>query len=226
MLGGMSWESTAEYYRLLNVAVRDRLGGVHSARVVLDSVDFADVEELQRTDRWQEAGQLLAARARAVEAAGADVLLLCTNTMHEVIGAVEEAVRVPVLHIADATAAAVDVGRVGLLGTRFTMERAFYRDRLAGHGIEVLVPAEPDRTTVHDVIYDELVRGVVTEGSRRAYRDVIDRLVARGAQGVVLGCTEIELLVGPGDSPVPVFPTTQLHVRAAVDHALGGLSPR
>ncbi|WP_432564191.1 aspartate/glutamate racemase family protein [Kineococcus sp. SYSU DK003] len=223
MLGGMSWESTAEYYRLVNTSVRERLGGVHSARVLIDSLDFADVEVLQSTGRWPEAGELLAGRAAALQRAGAEVLLLCTNTMHEVIAAVEQAVDVPVLHIADVTAAAVraaGLSRIALLGTRFTMERPFYRDRLAGHGLEVLVPDEADRATVHDVIYDELVRGVVTETSRAAYRDVIARLVARGATGIVLGCTEIELLVGPADSPVPVFPTTRLHTEAAVDFAL------
>lgn len=225
MLGGMSWESTAEYYRLANQLVRERLGGVHSARVVLDSLDFADVEVLQADGRWDEAGALLADRARAVVAAGADVVVLCTNTMHLVIEDVEQAVDVPVLHIADAAAARIrsaGLDRVGLLGTAFTMEQDFYRDRLAGHGLEVLVPEADDRTLVHRVIYEELVRGVVSETSRAAYRDVIARLVERGAQGVVLGCTEIELLVGDADSPVPVFPTTRIHVEAAVDLALAG----
>jgi len=224
MLGGMSWESTAEYYRLANTAVRERLGGVHSARVLVDSVDFADIETLQAAGRWEEAGRFLAARARALEGAGADLLVLCTNTMHEVIDAVEQAVAIPVLHIADAAAQAISddgVTRVGLLGTRFTMERPFYRERLAARGIEVLVPEDADRRTVHDVIYDELVRGIVSAGSREAYRDVIRRLEARGAQGIVLGCTEIELLVGPTDSTVPVYPTTALHVQAAVRLALG-----
>jgi aspartate racemase len=223
MLGGMSWESTAEYYRLANTLVRERLGGVHSARVVLDSLDFADVETLQAQGRWDEAGVLLAGRARAVVAAGAELVVLCTNTMHRVIEQVEQAVDVPVLHIADTTAdrvRAAGIDRVGLLGTAFTMEQDFYRGRMAGHGLEVLVPDAEDRALVHRVIYEELVRGVVSETSRAAYREVIARLVERGAQGVVLGCTEIELLVGEGDSPVPLFPTTRLHVEAAVEHAL------
>ncbi|TCI98729.1 aspartate/glutamate racemase family protein [Aeromicrobium sp. IC_218] len=223
MLGGMSWESTAEYYRLANELVRERLGGVHSARIVLDSLDFADVEVLQADGRWDEAGRLLADRARAVVAAGADVVVLCTNTMHLVIEDVERAAGVPVLHIADAAAARIrsaGLDRVGLLGTAFTMEQDFYRDRMAGHGLEVLVPEADDRALVHRVIYEELVRGVVSESSRAEYRAVIERLAERGARGVVLGCTEIELLVGDADSPVPVFPTTRIHVEAAVDLAL------
>lgn len=223
MLGGMSWESTAEYYRLANVLVRERLGGVHSARVLLDSLDFADVETLQSTDRWEEAGALLADRAQRLERAGAELLLLCTNTMHKVVDVVEAAVKVPVLHIADAAAERVrhaGLVRVGLLGTAFTMEQDFYRERLARHGIEVLVPGADDRATVHRVIYDELVRGIVSETSRAAYADVIGRLVADGAEGIVLGCTEIELLVSADDSPVPVFATTRIHVETAVERAL------
>lgn len=225
MLGGMSWESTAEYYRLANELIRERLGGVHSARILLDSVDFADVEELQASGRWEDAGILLADRARALEAAGADFLVLCTNTMHKVAPAIEQAVSVPLLHLADATADAVraaGVTRVGLLGTAFTMEQDFYRDCLAAHGLDVLIPDAADRATVHRVIYDELVQGVVRDESRAVYRDVIARLVDAGAEGVILGCTEIELLVGPSDSTVPVFPTTRIHVEAAVERALAG----
>ncbi|GAA2577603.1 aspartate/glutamate racemase family protein [Winogradskya consettensis] len=223
MLGGMSWESTAEYYRLTNELVREQLGGVHSARVLLDSVDFADIEALQASGQWSRAGELIAARARALELAGADLLVLCTNTMHKVAEIVEGAVSIPLLHIADTTATAVrsaGLTRIGLLGTAFTMEQDFYRDRLATHGIATIVPDADDRATVHRVIYDELVRGVVRAGSRAAYREVIQRLVSRGAQGVILGCTEIELLVGADDSPVPVFATTRLHVQAAVAQAL------
>lgn len=223
MLGGMSWESTAEYYRGANELVRDRLGGLHSARILLDSVDFAEVEAMQASGRWDLAGELLAARAKALEAAGADLLVLCTNTMHLVIDAITDAVSIPVLHIADATAAAVldqQITRVGLLGTAFTMEQPFYRDRLAGHGIDVLVPDAGDREAVHRIIYDELVRGIVRDASREACRAVIDGLVERGAQGIVLGCTEIELLVTAADSSVPVFPTTRIHVEAAVRQAL------
>ena len=223
LIGGMSWESSAEYYRLVNTLVRERRGGLHSARCVLYSVDFAEIERLQVEGRWEEAGVVLAGAARSVEAAGADMVLLCTNTMHKVADQVQEAVGIPLVHLADTTAAAVAAAgleTVGLLGTAFTMEQSFYRDRLAGHGLRVLVPTVDDRALVHRVIYDELCVGVVRDDSRDAYREVIDRLVKEGAQGIVLGCTEIELLIGPDDSPVPVFPTTRLHVEAAVELAL------
>ena len=223
MLGGMSWESSAEYYRLANELVRERLGGLHSARLILASVDFADIEQLQVTGRWERAGELLAEAARAVEAAGAELLLLCSNTMHKVAEQVQDAVSIPLLHLADATAAAVlraGLTTVALLGTAFTMEQDFYRDRLASHGLTVLVPPAEDRAEVHRVIYEELCLGQVREASRQAYRKVIARLAQAGAEGVILGCTEIELLVGPEDSPVPVFPTTRLHVTAAVEQAL------
>ncbi|MEU1895817.1 aspartate/glutamate racemase family protein [Streptomyces pristinaespiralis] len=223
LIGGMSWESSAEYYRLLNELVRDRLGGLHSARCVLHSVDFAEIEQLQTAGEWERAGEILASAARGLEAAGADLLLICTNTMHKVAGQVEAAVRVPLLHLADATAEAVKargLTRVGLLGTAFTMEQDFYRARLARHGLEVLTPDAEGRALVHRVIYDELCLGVVRDESRARYQDVIGELVAAGAEGVVLGCTEIELLIGPDDSPVPVFPTTRLHARAAVEAAL------
>jgi aspartate racemase len=223
LLGGMSWESTAEYYRLANEAVRDRLGGLHSARLVLASVDFAEIEALQVAGDWDRAGHILAAEAARLQAAGAQLLLLCTNTMHKVADKVQAAVSIPLLHLADTTAAAVRAAgltTVGLLATGFTMEQDFYRDRLAGHGLNVLVPDAHDRTAVHRIIYDELCRGIIREQSRQTYRRVIDRLVAAGAQGVILGCTEIELLIGPADSPVPVFPTTRLHVEAAVTAAL------
>ena len=224
MLGGMSWESTAEYYRLANELVRERLGGLHSARLLLASLDFAEIEQLQVAGEWDRAGQLLAEEATRLEAAGAELLVLCTNTMHRVADQVQAAVGIPLLHLADATATAVrdaDLSTIGLLGTAFTMEQAFYRDRLARHGMEVLVPEAADRAEVHRIIYDELCLGVVRPESRELYRQVIRRLVDAGAQGVVLGCTEIELLVGAEDSPVPVFPTTRLHVEAAVTAALG-----
>ncbi|WP_432573469.1 aspartate/glutamate racemase family protein [Kineococcus sp. SYSU DK005] len=227
MLGGMSWESSAEYYRLVNELVRERLGGLHSARCLLASVDFADVERLQVAGEWEEAGRLLAERAAGLQAGGADLLLLCTNTMHEVADRVQAAVGVPLLHIVDVTAAAVraaGLSRVGLLATAFTMERAPYRERMAAHGVEVLVPGPEQRALVHRVIYDELCLGVVDDGSRARCRQVIADLVAAGAQGVVLGCTELELLIGPGDSPVPVFPSTRLHVEAAVERALAPLA--
>ena len=224
LLGGMSWESSAEYYRLLNEGVRDRLGGLHSARLVLASVDFAQVEAMQVAGDWEAAGRLLADEARGVEAAGADLLLICTNTMHKVADQVQAAVGIPLLHLADATARAVQgagIERVGLLGTAFTMEQDFYTGRLSDHGLDVLVPDAPGRELVHRVIYDELCLGVVREESRQAYQRVVADLVERGARGVILGCTEIELLLGADDVDVPVFPTTALHVEAALDAALG-----
>jgi aspartate racemase len=223
MLGGMSWESSAQYYRLANELARERLGGLHSARLVLVSVDFAEIERLQVTGQWEQAGELLAGAAKSAEAAGAELLLLCTNTMHKVAGQIQDAVSIPLLHLADATAAAVrraGLSTVGLLGTAFTMEQDFYRDRLASHGLTVLVPPPQDRALVHRVIYQELCLGEVREASRQAYREVIDRLEHAGAEGVILGCTEIELLVGEHDSPVPAYPTTRLHVEAAVDASL------
>lgn len=224
LLGGMSWESTLPYYRQINEAVRERLGELHSARLVLFSVDFAQVERLQRSGDWDAAGVLLAEAARALQRAGADFLVLCTNTMHKVAEAIEAAVDIPLLHIADPTAAAIrsaGLSRVGLLGTRFTMEQPFYRERLERrHGIEVLVPDEADRTEVHRVIYEELCLGSVHEASRQAYRQVIARLVERGAEAVILGCTEIGLLLGPRDASVALFDTTALHARAAAERAL------
>ncbi|MCW2856411.1 MAG: aspartate/glutamate racemase [Marmoricola sp.] len=224
LLGGMSWESSAEYYRLLNELVREREGGLHSADCVLLSVDFAEIEVLQSQGRWDEAGELLAEAALQLQAAGAQVVVLCTNTMHKVADAIESVLAVPFLHLADATAqAAVTAGltKVGLLGTAFTMEQDFYRDRLAGHGLDVVVPNDDDRALVHRVIYDELCLGIVTDQSRQAYVEVIGRLVEAGCEGVILGCTEIELLVRPSDSPVPLLATTRLHAEAAVAFALG-----
>ncbi|SDJ54168.1 aspartate/glutamate racemase family protein [Streptomyces indicus] len=224
LIGGMSWESSAEYYRLLNEFTRERLGGLHSARCVLYSVDFAEIEELQAAGAWEAAGKILADAARGVAAAGADMVLICTNTMHKVADQVQDAVPVPLVHLADTTAHAVTsagLRRVGLLGTAFTMEQDFYRGRLARHGLDVLVPDEQERALVHHVIYEELCLGVVREASRAAYRRVIDRLVGEGAEGIILGCTEIELLIAPEHSPVPVFPTARLHAEAAVALALG-----
>ncbi|MGG2461127.1 aspartate/glutamate racemase family protein [Streptomyces sp. RGM 3693] len=223
LIGGMSWESTAEYYRLLNELTRERLGGLHSAKCVLYSVDFAEIECLQVEGRWDEAGAVLAEAAGALEAAGAELLLICTNTMHKVADQVSSAVGVPLLHLADTTAEAVrgqGLRRIGLLGTAFTMEQDFYRGRLVDHGLDVVVPDAAGRETVHRVIYEELCVGVVKEESRTAYIAVIDELIAAGAEGIVLGCTEIELLIRPQDSRVPLFPTTQLHAEAAVARAL------
>ncbi|GAB3392523.1 aspartate/glutamate racemase family protein [Humibacter soli] len=219
VLGGMSWESSLEWYRLANEQVRDRLGGYHSAPIILDSLDFAEIEALQAVGDWDAAGRVLAAHAKGLEAAGAGLVVLCTNTMHLVADQITDAIEIPFIHIGDTTAEAITgagVSTVGLLGTAFTMEQAFYRERLARHGITSLIPNGEDRATVHRIIYDELVHGIVTEESRRAYRDVIGRLVDVGAEGIILGCTEIELLVGQSDSPVPVFPTTALHVAAAL----------
>ncbi len=215
----MSWESSLAWYRMANEQVRDRLGGFHSAPILLDSLDFAEIEALQATGDWDAAGRILAAHAQGLEAAGAGLVVLCTNTMHLVADRITEAIGIPFVHIGDTTAEAITaagLSTVGLLGTAFTMEQAFYRDRLAQHGITALVPGDEDRATVHRIIYDELVHGVTTEQSRQAYQDVIGRLVDVGAQGVILGCTEIELLISRSDADVPVFPTTALHVAAAL----------
>ncbi|MDX8055396.1 aspartate/glutamate racemase family protein [Lentzea sp. BCCO 10_0798] len=221
MLGGMSWESSAEYYRLANVLVRERLGGLHSAKLVLHSVDFAEIERMQVEGRWDDAGKALAEAAAHLQAGGADFLLICTNTMHKVFDQVQAAVDVPVIHLGDTTARAIKqagLTTVGLLGTGFTMDQPFYRERLESHGLKVLLPSAEDRATVHRIIYDELCVGIVRDESRRAYQDVIARF--EGAQGVILGCTEIELLITQADVPLPVFPTTRLHVEAAVERAI------
>jgi aspartate racemase len=224
LIGGMSWESSAEYYRLINEGVKARLGGLHSARCVLVSVDFAEIEALQHAGRWDEAGSALGQAALSLARAGADFIVLCTNTMHKVAPAIEAATRLPLLHIADATAARIQAAglrRVGLLGTRFTMEQDFYTGRLRErHGLDVLLPEAAERETVHRVIYDELCLGVINPASRAAYQRIMAGLVTHGAEGVILGCTEIELLVRPEDSRVPQFPTTRLHAEAAVDYSL------
>ncbi|MBP2299719.1 aspartate/glutamate racemase family protein [Azospirillum picis] len=224
LVGGMSWESSAEYYRIINERVRDRLGGLHSARCLMWSFDFAEIEALQHADRWDDATALMIEAAQRLERGGADFVVICTNTMHRMAGQVQAAIGLPLLHIADPTAdriRAAGLRRVGLLGTAFTMEQDFYKGRLVErHGLEVLVPGEEDRAVVHRVIYDELVQGRVEEASRQAYREVIARLVERGAEAVILGCTEIMLLVRPEDSPVPLYDTTTIHAEAAVDLAL------
>ncbi len=222
-IGGMSWESTATYYRLTNELVRDRLGGLHSAPSITYSVDFAEVEALQHEGRWDDAAELLGSAARALEAAGADLVVLCTNTMHKVAPAIVGAVTIPFLHIGDATAEAViatGITDVGLLGTAYTMEQDFYRKYLEGRGLRVTVPDSRDRAEVHRVIYEELCVGRVLDESRHRYCEIVDRLVDAGAEGVILGCTEIELLISAADSSVPVFPTTAIHVAAAVAAAL------
>jgi aspartate racemase len=224
LIGGMSWESTVHYYRIINETVRERLGALRSAELVLYSVDFGAIERLQHEGRWDEAGRLLAAAAQRLEKAGACCLVLCTNTMHKVAAQIESGASIPLLHIVDPTgAAAVELGAktVGLLGTRFTMEEDFYRLRLEDRfGARVLVPEEEERVELHRIIYDELCAGKIEETSREYYRASIGRLIARGAQAVILGCTEIMLLVGKGDSTVPILDTTELHARAAVDFAL------
>lgn len=224
LIGGMSWESTVPYYRAINETIKERLGGLHSARIVLYSVDFHEVERLQHSGDWDAAGALLAGVARAVEKAGADVLVLCTNTMHKVAPAIEAAVDIPLLHIADATAEdiqAAGISTVGLLGTRFTMEQGFYKDRLQrDFGLRVLVPGEPDRDIVHRVIYDELCLGRIEDESRTEFRRIMADLIGHGAEAIILGCTEITLLVDQSDAPVPLFDTTAIHARKAAEWSL------
>jgi aspartate racemase len=223
LLGGMSWESTELYYRLINQGIKARLGGLHSAHIALVSVDFQEIEELQRTGDWDQAGAMLAHAARQVQAAGADFLLLCTNTMHKVAPQIEAAIDIPFLHLADATAQRIraeGLHTVGLLGTAFTMEQDFYRGRLAHYGLEVLVPPAEDRRIVHRVIYEELVLGEVKPASRAEYLRIINDLTARGAQGVIEGCTEIGMLVQQEHTATPLFDTTAIHAQAAVDKAL------
>jgi aspartate racemase len=224
LIGGMSWESSAEYYRLINTLVKERLGGFHSAKCVMVSVDFAEIETLQRENRWAESAQLLSSAALNLERAGAEVVLLCTNTMHKVAEEIQASVQIPFLHIADATADAVKaqgLTLVGLLGTRFTMEEDFYVGRLQQrYGLQVLIPGSAERDMIHRVIYDELCLGQINAASKAQYLAAIDQLIAHGAQGIILGCTEIGLLVRAEDCPVPVFDTTRLHAQAAVDFAL------
>jgi aspartate racemase len=223
LIGGMSWESSALYYKLINELIRERLGGFHSADCVMSSVDFARIEASQSAGHWDVAGELLADTARGLEAAGADCIVLCTNTMHNVADRIVAATTVPFIHLIDVTAETVlaqGLRRVGLLGTRFTMEESFYVDRMHTHGIDLVIPDAEERLTIDGIIYRELVQGIVRAESRDTYRRVIDRLVERGAEAVILGCTEIELLIGTDDAPVPVFPTTAIHVAAAVDFAL------
>ncbi|WP_166267976.1 aspartate/glutamate racemase family protein [Marinobacter caseinilyticus] len=229
LLGGMSWESTASYYRIINEAVKANRGGFHSAPIAMVSVDFADIEALQRQGDWQRMAELLAGHARSVQQAGADLLLICTNTMHQVADQVQAAIEIPVVHIVDATAAALKqagVTRVGLLGTRFTMEQPFFKDRLQQrYGIEVTVPAADDQKTVHEVIYSELCQGILRQESRQRIVSIIEGQRVQGAEAVILGCTEIALLVQPSDIDVPLYDTTRIHAHAAVAQALdvGGL---
>ncbi len=224
LIGGMSWASSTEYYRIINETVRDRLGGLHSAKSIMVSVDFAEIETLQHEGRWNETAKILTAAAQNVERGGGDFVVICTNTMHKVADDVQAHIQIPLLHIADATAERIKaqgLNKVGLLGTRFTMEESFYKDRLIErHGLEVLIPGESDRDMVHRVIYDELCLGEIKGSSKEGYVRIMNHLVEEGAEGIILGCTEISLLVGQEDSSVPLFDTTQIHAVAAVDYAL------
>jgi aspartate racemase len=224
LIGGMTWHSTVDYYRLINAGVQERLGGSHSADLLLLSIDFKPVEDMQGRGDWAGMGKLMGEWARRLEAAGAEGLVICTNTMHRLAESVAGAVSIPLIHIADATAGAITkkgLATVGLLGTRYTMELDFYRGRLEkAHGLKVLIPEEPGRTAINDIIYRELSHGIIREESRQVYAAVIRELERRGAQGVILGCTEIPLLIKAADSPIPVFDTTALHAAAAVEFAL------
>lgn len=224
LLGGMSWESTLEYYRILNNEVKKRLGGLNSARCLLYSVNFAEIETFQTRGEWETAGLVLSDAACALERGGADCIVLCTNTMHKTADAIETAVHIPFLHIADATAEEIrrqGLRKIGLLGTAFTMEEAFYKERLEKHfNLEVIVPEVQERQLIHRVIYDELVLGDINQASRQKYLEIIQNLKDRGAEGVILGCTEIGLLVKQADIPLPLFDTTLLHAISAVDFAL------
>jgi len=224
LLGGMSWESTVPYYQTINRVVGERLGGLHSAKILLYSVEFQEIEQMQHAGRWDETGEILADSARTLESGGADFLVLCTNTMHKVAPQIEAAISIPLLHIADATAEAISsagLNRIGLLGTRFTMEEDFYRGRLEQkHGLEVLVPEQSDREVIHRVIYGELCRGQILDPSRAEYQRIVADLVGRGCEGIILGCTEIGLLLAPSDAPVPLFDTAEIHATTAALYAL------
>lgn len=223
LIGGMSWESSIEYYRIINEATKAKLGGLHSAKSVMYSVDFAEIEALQHQGRWSDAAKIMVSAAQSLEQAGADFIILCTNTMHKLAADIEAAIHIPFLHIADATAEKIRASTlqtVGLLGTRFTMEQDFYRGRLMDrHGLTVLIPTEPERALIHRVIYDELCQGIINADSKKQYLAIINRLVEAGATGIILGCTEIELLIQPADTKIRLFPTTQIHAEAAVEKA-------
>ena len=224
LIGGMSWESSIEYYRIINEKAKEKLGGLHSAKSLMVTVDFAEIEKLQHEDRWDEAAEILVKCAQDLEHGGADFIVLCTNTMHKLADQITANLNIPFLHIADATAekiVASGMKRIGLLGTRFTMEHDFYKGRLINNfGLDVLIPEKEDRDIVHRVIYDELVQGKIVDVSRDEYKRIMEELIAQGAEGIILGCTEIELLVKQSDSRVPLFPTTLIHAIAAVEKAL------
>ena len=226
LIGGMSWESSVEYYRIINEATRDALGGLHSAKSIMYSVEFAEIEALQHAGRWDEAARILVAAAQSLEKGGAEFALICTNTMHKLYDEVQEKIKIPLLHIADATAEVIKAGgfsKVALLGTRFTMEEDFYKGRLTEkYDLEVIIPSISEREEVHRVIYEELCAGKIMASSRQQYAGIINRIIGQGAQGVILGCTEIGLLVKPEDSSVPLFDTAEIHAKAAVKYALAG----
>lgn len=223
LIGGMSWESSAEYYRFINEEVRNRLGGLHSARCLLYSVDFEEIERCQTAGEWQQAGRILANAAESLERGGADFVLICTNTMHKVIDEIESRISIPVLHIADTTATQIKaqgMTSVGLLGTRYTMEQDFYKQRLVSNDINVIIPSEAEREGINEIIFEELCMGKVLQPSREYYKQVIENLIEAGAEGIILGCTEIGLLIKPEDATVPLFDTTYIHAVEAVDRAL------
>lgn len=224
MIGGMSWESTLEYYRIINEEVKDRLGGFHSAKCILYSVDFAEIEKLQHENKWEEATDLMVEAARKVERGGAEFIIICTNTMHLMADDVQLNVKIPLVHIVDVTAEEIKknkFSRIGLLGTRFTMEHHFYKNRLKErHGIEAIIPSEEERKIIHDILYNELCLGDIRNISKDKFKKIIEKLVSQGAQGIILGCTEIPLLVDQKDYSIPLFDTTLIHSKAAVDFAL------
>ncbi|QYJ84576.1 aspartate/glutamate racemase family protein [Shewanella mesophila] len=226
LLGGMSWESTASYYKAINQGVKSKLGGLHSAKICLYSVDFDEIEKLQHQGNWSETAKILTKAAKSVEKGGADFLMICTNTMHKLVPEIESAITIPILHIADATAELLvrnNVTKVGLLGTRFTMEQDFYKGRITDKfNIEVIVPTKEDQTKVHDVIYNELCQGIINQDSKKQYLDIINRLYAEGAQAIILGCTEIALLVQQSDTKVILYDTTAIHANRGVEYALLG----
>lgn len=224
MIGGMSWESSIEYYRIINETVRAELGGLHSAKSIIYSVEFAEIEALQHQDRWDEAAKILSDAARSIESGGADFAIICTNTMHKLYDIIQQNIQIPMLHIADATAESIKaegIQKIALLGTRFTMEENFYKGRLMdNYGLDVIIPDSEDMEIVHHIIYDELCAGIIRSESKQKYADIIQRLVRNGAEGIILGCTEIGFLVIQEDSPVPLFDTTEIHAKAAVNYAL------
>ncbi len=223
LIGGMSWESSASYYRMLNEQVKQRLGGLHSAECLMYSVDFEEIERFQSQGKWQEAGERLANVARSLEKGGAELIVLCTNTMHKVISSIEEAVTIPVVHIADATAKEIHANHlhtVGLIGTKYTMEQDFYKERIADSGIKVLIPEAAERDMINQVVFDELCLGEILDSSKVEFQKVIQKLIDRGAEGIILGCTEIGLLIQQDDAEIPLFDTAKIHVEAAVKEAL------